>query len=281
MSEPFDSEAIANRGWRQGAILGSVLAQRASEHAPKPVDVNSTDWLILTSHDCDIVNSSIEKEPFVEVLRANALSVSKKDKRQFGGRNPRTLQFTVYGNEGPLLLSCISHDRWVVPRSLLMNESPERCLPYKERRLLAEWLAKRYIRAAFPTAFDQRWRSKLKDWQNLLKKYSERLQGVYLRLNTLNELPPGEPYKCHLILAVPYSIRATTRWAEERARIEQVIEKFWDQFKQADIQFCGVDILGTDEITLAEIEPYQRFDADWVSFEDDTETMPLAVDMPS
>ena len=41
------------------------------------------------------------------------------------------------------------------------------------------------------------------------------------------------------------------------------------------------DPLGTDEITLADIEPYQRFDSDWVSFEDDTSTTPATVDMTS
>ena len=72
MSELFDSNAIANRGWRQGAVMGSVIGTAlASKHAPELVDMNSTDWLILTSHDCDIVNPNIEKEPFVEVLRAN------------------------------------------------------------------------------------------------------------------------------------------------------------------------------------------------------------------
>jgi hypothetical protein len=70
------------------------------------------------------------------------------------------------------------------------------CLADKERRLIAEWLAKRYIRAASPTAFDLRWRAKRKDWQQLLKKQSDWLQGVYLRLNTLDELPDGSPYKC-------------------------------------------------------------------------------------
>ena len=39
--------------------------------------------------------------------------------------------------------------------------------------------------------------------------------------------------------------------------------------------------LGTDEITLADIESYQRFDADWVSFEDDTPTIPTTADMPA
>ncbi len=278
MSEPFDSDAIADLGWRQGAILGSVLAQRASEHAPELVDVNSTDWLILTSHDCDIVNPYIEKEPFVEVLKASVTPASKKDKRQLGGRNPRILQFVIQRNGKPVLLSCAAYNRWAVPRSLLMSDSAEECLPDKERRLIAEWLAKRYIRSAFPTAFDQHWRSKLKDWQRLLKEYSEWLQGVYLRLNTLAELSCGVPYKCHLILAVPHSMRANAGWAEKRLEIERVIENFWNQFKP-NIEFCGVDVLGTDEITLADIEPYQRFDADWVSFEDDTAAPSIITDM--
>ena len=44
---------------------------------------------------------------------------------------------------------------------------------------------------------------------------------------------------------------------------------------------AGVEPLGTDEITLADLELYQRFDADWVSFEDDTSTTPPAADMVS
>ena len=41
----------------------------------------------------------------------------------------------------------------------------------------------------------------------------------------------------------------------------------------------AVDVQGTDEITLADIEQYQRFDSDWVSFEDDTSITPEMVDM--
>ena len=60
MVEPFDSEEIAKRGWRQGAILGGPLAALAGEHAPRMVAVDSADMLVLTSHDCDIVNVSID-----------------------------------------------------------------------------------------------------------------------------------------------------------------------------------------------------------------------------
>jgi hypothetical protein len=58
----------------------------------------------------------------------------------------------------------------------------------------------------------------------------------------------------------------------------RAIEAFWSRFKPG-IEFVGVEVLGTDEVTLADIEPYQRFDADWVSFADDSPAMPPTLDM--
>ena len=127
----------------------------------------------------------------MEVLRAR---VPDDDARGGGllssGRNPRALRLSrvlVQGHDIPLDL--VVHDRWAIPRELLVEERPADFLPDAERRLVAEWLAKRYIRAAFPTAFDYRWRAKSKAWQRLLKRYSRWIQGVYLRLHTLRELP--------------------------------------------------------------------------------------------
>ena len=280
MTEVFDSAEIAKRGWRQGAILGDALAKLARECSPRTVDVDNSDWLVLTSHDCDIVNASIDKEPVVEVLRMSVAAIRKVDRRQSWGRNPRTFQLASEAREAPVVLSCSVHDRWTIPRALLMQERPAACLPDKERRLVAEWLAKRYIRAAFPTEFDRRWRSKLKDWQKLLRKHSEWMQGVYLRLDTLGELPTNTPYRCHLIVAVPHSKRGRGDSARRQVEIEEEVQAFWDQFESC-IECTGVDVLGTDEITLADIEPYQRFDVDWVSFEDETAMTPSVVDMAS
>lgn len=101
---------------------------------------------------------------------------------------------------------------------------------------------------------------------------------MYLRLSTLAELPDETPYKCHLILAVPDEKRGDMGWAPKRIQLEQDVHAFWNQFKPG-IDCAGVEPLGTDEITLADIEPYQRFDADWVSFEDDTPTTPPTANM--
>ena len=62
MTTPFDSEEIAKFGWRQGAVLGTELTKIASKQAPKTMVVDDADWLILTSHDCDIMNFSIDRQ---------------------------------------------------------------------------------------------------------------------------------------------------------------------------------------------------------------------------
>ena len=280
MIRGFDSEAVAELGWRQGSVLGANLAQLACEYDRRHAAVSDADRLVVTSHDCDIVSPNLSREPFVEVLRGRVATADKLDKQLSGGRNPRVvhLGFDIGGTDAVLV--CSVHDRWPIPRELLLREVPQGQLADKERRLIAEWLAKRYIRAAFPTAFDLRWRNKMRPWQRLLRRYSEWLQGVYLRLDTLAELPEDAPYRCHLILAVPFEKRAGEGWPAQRDNLEREVQGFWDQFKPG-IECAGVEALGTDEITLADIEPYQRFDADWVSFDDDTSTTPVTVDMAS
>ena len=194
MAEPFDSEALARLGWRQGAILGAKLARLALRHAPERVADSPEDVLIVTTHDCDIVSASLDKEPVVEVLRAQTGRGRSVDRQLAGGRNPRILHLAFKAGTTDAALVCSVHDRWSIPRDLLLREAPQGRLADKERRLVAEWLAKRYIRAAFPTAFDLRWRAKTRAWQRLLRRYSELLQGVYLRLDTLAELPAEIPY---------------------------------------------------------------------------------------
>jgi hypothetical protein len=279
MSTAFDASAIERHGWRQGAVLGANLAAEARKLAPSGIVFAESDWLIVTSHDCDVVNGRLEKEPTVEVLRASVVQQKKPDKQQVWGRNPREMQVAADdGVGGQVVLSVKVHERWSMPRELLASEAPHRVLDDKTRRLIAEWLAKRYIRAAFPTAFDARWRSKMKDWTSLLEAQSQWVQGIYLRLSTQAELGDDKPYKVHLIVAVPAASTKDPAWAKKKPELESLVETFWKQFAPG-IECVGVEVIATSALTLADIEKYQRFDADWVSFADDSPATPPAADM--
>jgi hypothetical protein len=279
MSTAFDASAIERHGWRQGAVLGANLAAKARELASNGIIFAESDWLIVTSHDCDVVNGKLDKEPTVEVLRAAVVQQKKPGTQQVWGRNPREMQLAADDGAGcSVVLAVKVHERWSMPRELLASEAPRRVLDDKTRRLIAEWLAKRYIRAAFPTAFDARWRSKMKGWTGLLEDQSQWVQGVYLRLNTQAELADDKPYKVHLILAAPAATTKDPAWARKKPELETLVEAFWKQFGPG-IECVGVEVIPTSKLTLATIEPYQRFDADWVSFADDSPATPHPADL--
>ncbi len=280
MADVFDENEVAELGWRQGAILDQKLAELAWRQAPKRIEKSDRGWLLVTSHDCDLLNPSLAKEPVVELMHATVVS-SHGDSRLMAGRNPRELTISAVEIKGkPVDLSLVVHDRWLVPRELLMEEPPIAFLSPDTCRLVAEWLAKRYIRAAFPTAFDIRWRQKFKAWRKLLKKHSFWLQGVYLDLKPLRELPDDEPYRCKLLLAVPSKQTNHAEWPDAMSRLEREFEDFWSQFSPR-IELEDIYVWPTDRITLADIERYQRFDADWISFEDGSARTLVMVDYRS
>jgi hypothetical protein len=68
------------------------------------------------------------------------------------------------------------------------------------------------------------------------------------------------------------------RWSVPRETIETAVEDFWRDVHPA-VECEEVDVLGTDEITLSAIERHQRFDADWVSFADETPATSLVTDL--
>lgn len=275
-----DAAAIAKikqHGWQQGSVLGRCLAARARDAAPGGVSCSEADWFVVISHDCDILNKKRENEPVVEILRAEVQSLDpgvKTNRSQtLWGRNPRKLTVEEVDEATRFALTFKAHERWPLDRMLLATEPPLRRMSSSSPRLIAEWLAKRYIRSAFPTAFDERWHDKMKDWVELLRRHQAAILGIYLQLSTHDELPDDQPYHCDLVVAAHKARVGLPGWATEKAQLENEIEQFW---KQCDgIECDGVDVLGPDELTLETIQKYQRFDADWVSRADDSDSIPM------
>ena len=85
-------------GWRQGAILDQQLALLAWDHAPDRLDADDQDHLVVASHDCDILNASLTKEPLVEVLRARVPDARRTAKPPFRGTKPASP--SVVGSSG-------------------------------------------------------------------------------------------------------------------------------------------------------------------------------------
>lgn len=281
MAPVFDSAALLALGWRQGAILGPKIAGKARDYAPRRITVNDLAIIVVVSHDCDVLNHQLAKEPIVEVLSGNReLSASAGRPRITSfGRNPRKLRLlTVNVGEDECTLDFSVHDRWTIPREWLTEEPPADSLSHRDRRIMAEWLAGRYIRPGFPTAFDLRWRKEFGAWQKLVSKHSRLMRAVYLWLHSYDELPEDIPYRCHLILAHPPAAAGILNWSEKVRKVESDCLDFWSQFRPS-IECDGVEALSTADLTLDAIQRYHKLDLNWVSFRDGTTSIPMALEL--
>lgn len=154
----FDAKVILKNGWGQGSVFGKELREK---YCP------GWDMVVVISHDCDVAHHKLEGEPKVEVICGRRIKSLEKMKTQ--GRHPRELHLETLGAEFSLSI----HDRDFLHREILMDDCPAGQLESKERRILTEWLAKRYIRSAFPNNFDRRWRNERKKWEKLMKSSSQ------------------------------------------------------------------------------------------------------------
>lgn len=277
---PTLGDSVAANHWEQGAVLPSSLMAQAVALRPSclPGSVGPDDWLVVMSHPCDLVNPRPANEPTVEVLRLTPQAARRPDSGLILGQNPRRLSLVAATTAGTVVLHAWAHDRWSVPRELLATAAADqdRKLAPRVVATIAIWLAKRYVRAAFPTCFDERWRGErlvhLKEWIDLLAKYSPMLAGVYLRLNTQEELRDlTVPYA--ILVSVLYDRDHADRrpdWPSQRASLQTEVERFWR--KHPGIRCSEVLVQALDEATVDQIRPpWQKFEADWLSFADEAD----------
>ena len=172
-------------GWHTGAILDRLLAVLAWDQAPNRLNADEQHHLVVTSHDRDILNASLVKEPLVEVLRARVPDAPAGQRSYHSaGRNPRALRLSEVMVRGDVIaLALAVHDRWEIPRDLRIKEPSRRPSAGQETAPYGQVARQALHPSRFFTAFDPRWRGESKAWPKLLKRHSSWIQGVYLRLD--------------------------------------------------------------------------------------------------
>jgi hypothetical protein len=126
-------------------------------------------------------------------------------------------------------------------------------------------VAKRYTRAAFPDAFNERVSAADKKIENQLKKaHAKHVTGLFLMLDPRHECEDGQDYR--LI------VRLTARQAslDDEAveeKLAMMVNKIADALRSCD----GIDVLecqlvSEDDFSLADLRYFQRWDRDHRSF---------------
>jgi hypothetical protein len=183
--------------WRQGHLLVEEDAATLDLLGAGAVSRR----VVVISHDCDLAHA---KEAFVEVIVGE--TIHRADGNFIGAKNPRCLHLRY--NDGTANALCVElryANRREIPASRfsqLEAEDSRFSLADDERRVLQQWLAARYGRAAFPNKFEEALRVVVQKKTvedriaSITAGESVHLVGLFFDLgeNRYRELPPGEPY---------------------------------------------------------------------------------------
>lgn len=185
---------LCAQGWRQGSVLPRDLALDLSTEANFAVALAALDLLVLVSHDCDICQGDIDKEPWAELLVIRGITRRPLGDRSYM-KSPRVLEFEAHVGTSTGFYRVSASERWFAPRERLSGSSPSGHLGTQPHDLIPSWLSRRYIRQAFPDAFNDRLKAASKDIaRHLSAPGGDSLYAIFLVLDD-EEFPPETEYR--------------------------------------------------------------------------------------
>jgi hypothetical protein len=253
-------DLILANGWEQGSL--TVLSVFGIEEEPNTV-------LIAVTQTCDLANSSLEKEPEVEFVKAQIVSEKNPDYENL--KSSRCLQIYSHGKIYEIHLK----RRYFFPRENLENIKPIGILDGKSVRSLQNFMARRYRRPAYADEFNQRWKSKESKIRERLKKLNPFLSMLLISGDDVT----AEKIKWELentkenTYSIDFKgILKTDENKNERNAIEQ-LEKLVNTFNTCDgISAVGAILLEND-LSYIEYRQSLIWDADSISNATNDETI--------
>ena len=186
------------------------------------------------------------------------------------GKNPRRLQFTATfeGRNQLYMVNIIEKIR--LDRQILLQGLPDSRVQIDVATidLLARWAAKRYTRPAFLDEFNERCRPAAKRVSTRLKAKGHLITGLFLQLDSYEELPPEQDYR--VILRATALPETCDDPEQERVMLSLLadIEKALNDC--AGIVVTEIALDSERDLSLYELRFVKRWDYDFLSYREDT-----------
>ncbi len=265
-----------NVAWRQGHVLTHADAHSLNLVVSTQLDKR----VVIISHDCDLAN---QQESKTEVIIGTI--IEKVDPIYARARHPRFLHLTFSNSTGEKAYIQIQHaDRREIDRAEFskINATVEDfILSTDEKRGLKQWLAARYGRPAFPNAFENRLRKKIKNRTieqhiaKILEPASEYLIGVFFDFDEQRdcELAENEAYILKISIvydAIEGGIVARQAAENTAEALSQLFdEAYGNPDKTNEIALEACNAVADTQITLADLRKVDQWRVEYISLRED------------
>lgn len=273
------ADCLRSEGWRQGCLIPPNHAEQIIESSIDffSKSASSDAWLVVLTQDCDLVRKS-QDEPYVELLAIQKLP--NKSENPMRGQSARYLHLVFdVGNE-MIWFYCNIHHRFRIEKNALCGLGCDTTQFFieNERRLLRQWLARRYARAAFPDYFETHLASTNDPVKKLFKSPAAKLiSTIYIAIDN-EDADSDEDYRIHVILTVQakdFNDEKKIGLIDDfEQRLIQVFSKrphiTFALKNPDDPESYDVRVMPEEDITLSILRKYKRFDADYRSVDEDS-----------
>lgn len=268
--EPGEPAAIKQRGWRQWSFVSppdvqSVLRGMSLEAGSLALAKDAR--LLVVSQSCDLVHHCYASEPVAEAYLCEPLAQDAQPNGNLtAGKNPRELHlpFASYGTEHWHRIHSNGHV--LLPRHVLAGVDPDLFLvvPEPSVRVLQRWIINRVVRTAFPDAFNHRTRKPRGKLEDRLKKAGTHLLGLYVNLNSWDELGDDEVYEVDFLGLVAEGLAEGER---------QALVKAFGEIAAAYENSDGVSVVDyrvqdEEEASMSLLRTHRLFPLDYLSLRD-------------
>lgn len=258
---------ISTAGWRQGSVVAAAsldvfieMLDAAGKTKVEKARASGEVVPFVVSAWCDVVSRDFEAEPETEFILG--MKIQMPDPGYSRLKSSRVLDTEVGASGSFLRLNQTL--RVVLPRLKLMElERDKTCEPKPDQlEKVQRWLANRYARPTFATAFNERMRDTFE--RSPVKKALEKLsEHVYLRVNVTprtDELSQGLNYTANFIFL--------TRHANLMGdpKLAQAFDVIRDALKRVNGVNVGVTLSRESEYSVAEYMTTQPYTLDVFSY---------------
>jgi hypothetical protein len=260
----FDVAEIKKRGWQQGSLF-SIESTHKLLGAAYP---GGGARLILATHDCDILHKG-GHEPNIDAFVATPIErVSALDTK---ARNARRLHIPIYIDGAPRDHEIRFWSRTVLQRECLKSHAPaEDAFLGTNLPILREWLGKRYDRAAWPDAFNERLKRQGTDRKirTILAPSEHCFRDIFLAVEPeTDELAEdAAPYVVRVAMVITDANAGRTDIVEEAQRCAAALTDALRACPGIDVE--AVETITDTDLTLADLDTYRLWDFTDLSFPD-------------
>ena len=273
----IDRDILKSKGWKMGACFTRSSCPKLVESMK---EVHSQDELLVyiaITHDCAIINPSLDAEPFLEYIVARP--IGKLDGNFTHTKNPRKLHIELDIESSPTPFELNIIDRAFLDRELLLQNKPAQdvCLKDSQKATLVRWLANRYMGQALPDQFEKRI-DPVRDKLNKLlsKPEANGMLAIYIELDPRNELENDKNYA--LTVALIYEEPALSILID-KASLDNYVKEMKAVFqKTSGINVSEVIPLSEKDFTLYQQRRMIRWRSDHCSFKQNMDDVEMIED---